>query len=481
MAEPEHFDRNLIVIGAGSAGLVSAYIAAAVNAKVTLIEKHKMGGDCLNTGCVPSKALIKSARIASLLKRANEFGIKVSDFEVDFNAVMQRVHSVIKDIEPHDSVERYQSLGVECLTGEAKIIDPWTVEINDQKLTAKHIIVASGAEPFVPPITGLEDINYFTSENLWQMTEQPERMIVLGGGPIGCELSQAFARLGTQVTQVEMFDRIMPREDPDVSSLVLDTFSTENINVMLETRAEAIQVSDGQQVLLCTRNGEQLKLEFDALLVAVGRKARISGFGLEELGVEMTSQGTISVNEYMQSSIPSIYACGDVAGPYQFTHAAAHQAWYASVNSLFGRFKRFKVDYRVMPWATFTEPEVARVGLNEQEAKQQGVKYEVTYYQLDDLDRAITEGETSGFIKVLTLPGKDKILGATIVGENAGELITEYITAMKHKLGLNKLLGTIHIYPTLSEANKYAAGIWKKNHAPALVLKLLEKFHRRQL
>ena len=477
MTRPNQFDRNLIVIGAGSAGLVSAYIAAAVNAKVTLIEKHKMGGDCLNTGCVPSKALIKSAKVASLIKRADEFGIHVSNHEIDFAKVMQRVHTIINKIEPHDSIERYEALGVECIKGEARLASPWSVEVNNKTLTAKAIIIATGASPFIPPIEGINDIDFYTSDNLWEMEKQPERLLVLGGGPIGCELSQAFSRLGSKVTQVEMFDRIMVREDKEISSLVTQQFVDEGIDVLTEHTAKAIQIRNGKKTLVCTHNNNEIEIEFDALLVAVGRKAKTDGFGLEELGVEFNKQGTIKVNEHMQTTVPSIYACGDVAGPYQFTHTAAHQAWYASVNALFGRFKRFKVDYSVIPWATFTDPEVARVGLNEQEAKEKGIAYEVTTYQLDDLDRAITESETEGFIKVLTAPGKDKILGAAIVGNHAGELITEYITAMKNKTGMNKILGTIHIYPTLSEANKFAAGVWKKTNAPKMLLALVRKYH----
>lgn len=475
--KPAQFDRNLIVIGAGSGGLVASLIAAAVNAKVTLIEKHKMGGDCLNTGCVPSKALIKSAKVASLIKRSSEFGIEVPESKVDFTAIMERIQSVIKTIEPHDSVERFEGLGVECLEGEAKITSPWSVKIGQKTLTAKNIIVATGAEPFVPPIKGIEDIQYLTSDSLWQIREQPKRLLVLGGGPIGCELTQAFARLGSSVTQVEMAPRIMAREDEDVSTLITDKFINEGINVLTNHEAKEFIKKDNITILICEHDGKEVEIEFDNVLVAVGRKPNTSGFGLEELNIELNPQGTIKVNEYLQSSIPSIYACGDVAGPYQFTHTASHQAWYASVNALFGRFKRFKADYSVIPWATFTDPEVARVGLNEQEAKQQHISYESSIYQLDDLDRALTENETEGFIKVLTVPGKDKILGTTIVGDHAGELITEYITAMKNKTGLNKLLGTIHIYPTLSEANKFAAGVWKKAHAPNLILKLVKKYH----
>ena len=475
--KPKQFDRNLIVIGAGSAGLVSSYIAAAVNAKVTLIEKHKMGGDCLNTGCVPSKALIKSAKVASLIKRANEFGINVPESDIDFAAVMERVQSIINKVEPHDSTERYESLGVDCIQGEARITSPWSVDVNQKTLTTRNIIIATGAVPLIPPIKGIEDIKYLTSDNIWELRERPNRLLVLGGGPIGCELSQAFSRLGSTVTQVEMFPRIMVREDEDISELLTEQFIKEGIDVRINHKAKEFISNDDKKILVCEHKGQDVEIEFDTLLIAVGRKPNSSGYGLEELGVEFTRQGTIQVNQYMQTSLPSIYACGDVAGPYQFTHTAAHQAWYASVNSLFGSVKRFKADYSVIPWATFTDPEVARVGLNEQEAKQQNIPFETTLYKLDDLDRAITESETEGFIKVLTVPGKDKILGATIVGDHAGELITEYIAAMKNKTGLNRILGTIHVYPTLSEANKYAAGVWKKANAPKTLLSLVKKYH----
>ena len=475
--KPEKFDRNLIVIGAGSGGLVSAYIAAAVNAKVTLIERHKMGGDCLNTGCVPSKALIKSAKVASLIKRADEFGINVPESSINFAAVMERVQSTIKKIEPHDSIERYESLGVECIEGEAKITSPWTVEVNGKTLSTRSIIIATGARPFVPPIKGLDEINYLTSDNLWEMRELPKRLVILGGGPIGCELTQAFSRLGSQVTQVEMLPRIMVREDEEISAMINQRFLDEGIDVRTNHLAKEVINRNGQNVLICEHNEQTVEIEFDEILIAVGRAANTSGFGLEELGIELNPNKTVRVNEKLQTSIPNIYACGDVAGPYQFTHTAAHQAWYASVNALFGKFKKFKVDYSVIPWATFTDPEVARVGLNELEAKEKGITYEVTHYGIDDLDRAIAESEDHGSVKVLTVPGKDKILGVTIIGDHAGELITEYISAMKHGFGMNKILGTIHIYPTLSEANKFAAGVWKKANAPQGLLKLVEKFH----
>ncbi len=475
---PAKFDTNLIVIGGGSAGLVTAYIAAAVKAKVTLIEKHKMGGDCLNTGCVPSKAIIRSAKFLSHIARSQEFGIKNAAADFDFSEVMQRVQSVISAIQPHDSVERYSQLGVDVIEGEARIISPYAVEVNGKTITARNIVVATGARPFVPPIEGIQDIDYYTSDNLWQIRDKPDNMLVLGGGPIGCELAQSFNRLGIAVTQVEMMDRIMMREDPEISEMVTKQFIAEGVDVRVGHKAKKIIQRDGQKILIAEYQGQDVELPFDSLLVAVGRAPNTQGFGLQELGVNLTPRGTIEVNEYLQTSIPTIYACGDVAGPYQFTHTAAHQAWYASVNSLFGVFKRFKTDYSVIPWATFTEPEVARVGINELDAREQGIAYEVTTFGIDDLDRAIADSEAHGLVKVLTVPGKDKILGVTIMGEHAGDLIAEYVLAMKHGLGLNKILGTIHIYPTLAEANKYVAGEWKRAHAPQKLLEWVAKFHR---
>ena len=468
--KPPRFERNLVVIGAGSAGLVAAYIAAAVRAKVTLIEKGRMGGDCLNTGCVPSKALIRSAKLLSQIRRAGEFGLRASA-AVDFAQVMERVQRVIRDIEPHDSVERYTKLGVECIQGEARLTSPWSVEVNGRTLTTRSIVIATGAQPFVPPIPGIREIECLTSETVWNLRELPARLLVLGGGPIGCELAQAFARLGAQVTQVEMLPRILPREDPEFSEMVAAQMRADGVRLLTGHKAERFLPG---KVLAC-ENG--LRVEFDALLCAVGRVARTKGFGLEALGIGLTKARTVETNEFLQTVYPNIYACGDVAGPYQFTHVAAHQAWYASVNALFGFARKFRADYSVIPWATFTEPEVARVGLNELEARERGVPYEVTVYGLDDLDRAIADGTAHGRVKVLTAPGSDRVLGVTIAGEHAGDLIAEFVAAMRHGFGLNKILGTIHIYPTLAEANKYAAGAWKKAHAPQRVLAALEKVH----
>lgn len=474
---PEKFDNDIVVLGAGSGGLVTSYIGAVVKAKVTLIEKHKMGGDCLNTGCVPSKALIRSGKLMHNINHSDKYGVHNASAEVDFPRTMQRIHEVIAKIEPHDSVERYSELGVNVVQGEGRITSPWTVEVNGQTLTTRNIVIATGGSPFVPPIPGLDQVNYLTSENLWELKTQPKRLVVLGGGPIGSELTQAFRRLGSEVTQVEREGQIMGREDADVAEMIRQRFVSEGINVMVNTNAVAVEVNGDEKQLVCEHGGETIKVPFDEIIVAVGRKANTKGFGLEELGVTLTDRGTVAVNDYLQSDFPNIYAVGDVAGPYQFTHVAAHQAWYAAVNGLFGMFKKFRVDYRVIPWATFTDPEVARVGLNETDAKEKNIPYELTTYGIDDLDRAIADSSDYGVVKVLTKPGKDKILGVTIVGEHAGDLIAEYVLAMKHGLGLNKILGTIHIYPTLSESNKYAAGEWKRAHQPHKVLAWVEKFH----
>jgi dihydrolipoamide dehydrogenase len=479
--KPARFDNNLVVIGAGAGGLVSAYIAAAVKAKVTLIEKHKMGGDCLNTGCVPSKALIRSAKLLSHIKRAQEFGIAKAEAEFDFASVMERVQQVIKAVEPHDSIERYNELGVEVIQGTAKIVSPWEVEVTtaegSKTISTRSIVIAAGAKPFVPPIPGLDNVAYLTSDNIWNLRELPKRLLVLGGGPIGCELTQTFNRLGSQVTQVEMAPRIMVREDPDVSALVMARFAEEGVDVRVNHTAKEFIHENGQNILLAEHEGRMVKIPFDQVLVAIGRAANVQGYGVDELGITLSARKTIDTNAFQQTNYPNIFAVGDVAGPYQFTHTAAHQAWYAAVNALFGQFKKFRTDYSVIPWSTFTDPEVARVGLNEQDAQAQGVTYEVSVYGIDDLDRAIADGEAHGFVKVLTQPGKDKILGVTIVGEHAGDLLAEFVLAMKHSLGLNKILGTIHIYPTLAEANKYVAGVWKRNHAPKTLLEWVGRYH----
>ncbi|WP_339800732.1 FAD-dependent oxidoreductase [uncultured Marinobacter sp.] len=484
--KPDSFDYNLLVIGGGSAGLVSAYIAAAVKAKVVLIERDRMGGDCLNTGCVPSKALIRSAKAADTLRHADRYGLDAVPVSGSFANIMGRVKRIIAKIDPHDSPERYRSLGVECIAGSAAFVSPWEVEVthNDgrrERLTSRSIVVATGGKPFLPPIPGLADMEPLTSENLWSLDQQPQRLLVIGGGPIGSELAQAFQRLGSQVIQVETGARILAKEDPDVSELVMNRFRAEGIDLRLNHRAERFATEHGERVVWCAHNGEQVRIPFDRVLVATGRAGNTEGLNLQALGIEPRANGTVPVEEDLSIGFPNIFACGDVAGPYQFTHAASHQAWYAAVNGLFGQFRRFRVDYRVLPWVTFTAPEVARVGLSEEEARAQGIAYELTRYGLDDLDRAIAEDEDQGFIKVLTVPGKDRILGAVVAGTHGGEILAEFTLAMKHGIGLNKILGTIHPYPTWNESAKFAAGEWKRAHAPAGVLAWLARFHRWRL
>jgi len=483
--KPARFDCNLLVIGGGAAGLVSAYIAATVKAKVTLVEAHKMGGDCLNYGCVPSKALIRSAKVARQMRTAHHYGVEVSAPAINFRQVMARLRDVIAAIEPHDSIERYNGLGVDVLEGYATLVDPWTVEVklNDgtvQYLTTRAVVIAAGAEPAVPPIPGLDEVGYLTSDTLWDALAErdnpPARLVVLGGGPIGCELAQSFARLGSEVVQVELMPRLMIREDDDVCGYVQRSLEDDGVDVLTGHEALRCERQGSRKLLVVAHEGQEKVIEFDELICAVGRKARLSGYGLEALGI--ATDRTVVTNEYLQTLYPNIYAAGDVAGPYQLTHVAGHQAWYAAVNALFGQFKKFRADYSVIPAVTFVDPEVARVGLNEREAAEKGIACEITHYSLDDLDRAIADGVARGFVKVLTVPGKDKILGATIVGAQAGELLAEFVLAMKQGIGLNKLLGTIHTYPTLAEANKYAAGEWKRAHAPQTLLALVEKYHR---
>ncbi len=484
--KPRKFDRNLIVIGGGAGGLVSAYIAAAVKAKVSLIEANKMGGDCLNTGCVPSKALIRSGKLRQQMMHADTYGLPSHTPEVDFRQVMQRVTKVIAEIEPHDSVERYTGLGVDVIQGYAKIKNPWTVEIarNDgqtQELTAPSIVIAAGGEPFVPPLPGIEESGYLTSDTLWDhlstLEKPPENLVILGGGPIGCELAQSLSRLGSKVTQIEMLPQIMIREDADVAGVVKNRLESEGVRVLTNHKAlrcETVGYSQTKQIVV-EHEGQEIPIAYDLLIAAVGRRSRLKGYGLEDLGIE--TDKPLEVNAFLQTTYPNIYVAGDVAGSYQFTHTAAHQAWYAAVNALFGKFRKFSVDYSVIPWTTFTDPEVARVGISENEAKEKGIAYEVTKFDIGELDRAIADSSAHGFVKVLTVPNKDKILGVVIVGEHAGDLLAEFVLAMKYKLGLNKILGTIHSYPTLAEANKYVAGEWKRGHAPEGVLKWLGKYH----
>jgi len=473
------YDNNLVVIGGGSAGLISAYIAATVKARVTLVEQHLMGGDCLNTGCVPSKTLISAAKVAHSLRTADRFGITAVEPEVHFGQVMDRVQAAIAAIAPKDSMARYGELGVNCIAGRATLLDAHHVAVGDQVLSTRSIVLATGASPFVPPVPGLAEVDPLTSDTLWGLRELPRRLLVMGGGPIGCELSQSLARLGARVTLIDMEPRLLPREDADVSGFVLEVFRREGIDVRLGHRAVSVEPagSAGAGRLIAETAEGTTVIEFDRILVAVGRRPDTSGLGLEALGITKAPNGTLQVDEYLRTACRNIYACGDLVGPYQFTHMAAHQAWYASVNALFGWLRKFRVNYAVVPWATYTDPEVARVGLSEEEAARAGIPVEVTRFGFDDLDRSITDGATEGWVKVLTQPGRDRILGATVVGNHAGELIAEYVLAMTHGLGLKRLMSTIHVYPTLSDSAKLAAGSWRRAHAPQGLLRWAGKLH----
>ncbi|TDX28355.1 pyruvate/2-oxoglutarate dehydrogenase complex dihydrolipoamide dehydrogenase (E3) component [Modicisalibacter xianhensis] len=477
--KPRYFDYDILVIGGGSAGLVTSYIASAVRARVALVERDAMGGDCLNTGCVPSKALIRAARAAQNIRDSKRLGVHAGNPHIDFGEVMDHVRGVIQEVAPHDSEERYTGLGVEVKRGTARLRSPWSVDVDGKPLTARHIVLATGATPKVPSIPGIGQIEVLTSENLWTLTELPLRLVVLGGGAIGCELGQSFARLGSQVTLIEGGEQLLGREDEEVGELVADMLAGEGLKIMTRTKALEVLVENGEQQLLVeVSDGLRMHVPFDRLLVSVGRQANVDGLGLEAMGIATRDNGTLEVNEQLQTWLPNIWACGDVAGPYQLTHAAAHQAWHVAINALFGEFKRFKVDYRVMPSVTYLQPEVARVGINEREAKAQGIDYEITRYDMADSDRAIAERATTGFVKILTVPGKDRILGATLVGESAGEWLAELTLAMKQNIGLNKLLGTIHPYPTFSEAVKGSAGVWKNTHKPERVLGWLSRYFR---
>lgn len=476
--KPKHFENNLVVIGAGSGGLVAALIAATVKAKVTLVERHRMGGDCLNTGCVPSKSLLRSAKILSYAARAREFGFKRAEVSFDFAEVMERVQRVITKIEPNDSVERYSELGVNCVAGDAKIMSPYSVDVDGKEITTRSIVIATGGAPFVPPIEGLEDGDFYTSDTIWELRSVPPRLVVLGGGPIGNELAQAFRRFGSDVTIVEQASHLLIREDDDVSELLANQFESEGIRLLTNHKAIRVETDEEARYLVCSKSDEsELHVPFDAMLVAVGRRPNTEGLGLEDVGVAVGERGEVVVDEFLRTNVPTIYACGDAIGPYQFTHTASHEAWYASVNPLFSPFKRFKADYSVIPWTTFTDPEVGRVGINEKEARQNGLEVEVTRFELEDLDRALADEEGRGFVKVVTPPGKDRILGATIVGHHAGDLLAEFIAAMKWGKGLKSLMGTIHIYPTLAEANKFAASTWRKKHVPEDLLAWVKRFH----
>lgn len=472
MTRPRRFDRNLVVIGAGTGGLIAALVAAKAGAKITLVEAADMGGDCLNTGCVPSKALIHAARLAAHAREAAAMGLVAPPGEIDTQAAMRHVRTAIETVAPHDSQARYEGFGVDVRRGRARIVSPWSVDVAGQTLTTRAIVIATGSEPTTPAIPGLDD--YLTSETFWRLERLPRRLLILGGGPIACELAQACARLGVAVTIVQRAPRLLEREDDDVSALVRDRLAREGVRVL--TDAAAIRAD--ADTLHVRHDGAEREIGFDRILLATGRRPRTAGLGLEALGIPLAGDGTIDTNAYLQTLHPSVYACGDVAGPWQFTHAAAHQAWHASINALFGSLHRIRPGRAVMPFVTYTDPEIARAGLNRRQAQARGIAVDVARHDLRDLDRAIVDDARDGFVEFLTPPGNDRILGVTIAAPRAGEMLAEIVLAMQQGIGLKRLFGAIHAYPTYAEANRDAAGAWRTAHAPAWALAASSRYLR---
>lgn len=466
---------HLIVFGAGSGGLVCAAGAAGLGAKVALIEKNKMGGDCLNTGCVPSKAIIRAAKLRYDAKRSRDFGLKAAAEEVNMAEVMASVREVQTKIEPHDSQDRFEGLGVDVYRREFSFISPFEVSDGESTLRAKRIVLATGSSPAVPDVPGLADVGYRSSENIWELEELPKNLVVLGGGPIGCELAQTFARLGSRVTLVQR-SRLLSREDPEVSEFLKDIFEEEGIQLKLGWQPREV-IQDGEikaVVLRHPEEGEQ-KIPFDEILVALGRKPNTEGLQLENGGVKVES-GKIPVDSYLRTTAKHIYACGDVTGPFLFTHTADHQARTVLRNALFPG--KSKIQYDVIPWSTFTDPEVARLGMSEIEAREKGIAIEVYRYSLTDLDRAVCDREDRGFIKVLTPKGSDKILGVTLVSPHAGDLLPEWTLAMTQNIGLKTISNLIHVYPTLSEINKRVGGVFQNSRLTPRLRRILSSYLR---
>lgn len=477
--KPKSFTYNTIVLGGGSAGLVAAYTTSTLQGKVALIERHKMGGDCLNTGCVPSKALLRSAQFVADLKRPQALGVNNASYEINFKDVMARVHSKISSIEPKDSVKRYSELGVKCYQGEAKVLSPWQVEVNGQMLTSRNIILATGATPRVPAIAGLEDTHFYTTDTIWSLEELPQHLVIIGAGPIGCELGQAFARLGAKVTLIQRNATILPSEDTEAAELLEKSLHAEGIEIYKGFSTDKFTTENTTHVLHGSYAGETMQVECSHILVATGRQANLGG--LEALKLDLTQSGKLEINKTLQTRFPNVYACGDVTSPKQYTHVASHQAWYAAFNALFSPMKKFKCSLDNVPYAVFTDPEIAGVGITEKQAISNNIAHKVTMFPMDDIDRAITDNATEGFVKVLTPPNSDKILGVTMVGDHASELITEFVLAKTNKLGLNKILGTVHIYPTKSEINRMVAGKWKRTQLTEHVVNFLKKYQQWRL
>jgi pyruvate/2-oxoglutarate dehydrogenase complex dihydrolipoamide dehydrogenase (E3) component len=469
---------NVVVIGAGTAGLVTAAGTAGLGGRAALIEANKMGGDCLNFGCVPSKALISSANLIERIRRAPELGLAPMEPSFRFEDVFASMRARRAVIEPHDSRERFEGLGVDVFPGRAKFVSPDEVEIDDgTKLSARNFVIATGSRALVPPVPGLDSVPYFTNESLFdQMRRKPESLLVLGGGPIGCELGQVMRRLGVEVKLVELLPRVLAKDDAEASELVRLSLEKDGVEVVTGTRATRFESRDGRSSAILETNGVERRIEVEAVLVAAGRTPNVEGLGLEAAGVAYTARG-VEVDRTLTTSRAHILACGDVASPYQFTHSADYQARIVIRNILLPWFKA-KVDYTWIPWVTYTDPEVAQAGLSEEEARKRGVAHDVFRNDWSDLDRAITESATTGFIKVITEKGRDRILGATVVGRHAGEVMHEVLVAARHGIGLGKLSATVHAYPTFSSSVGRVADSFQKTRLTPRVAGLFRWLYR---
>ena len=474
---------NVIVIGAGTAGLVTAAGTASLGGRVALIERHKMGGDCLNFGCVPSKALISSARLVHNIRQAQDWGLEKQEPKFAFDRIFERMRARRAKIAPNDSQKRFESLGVDVFRGAAKFISPYELEVDGTKLRARSFVIATGTRATIPPIEGIEQVPYFTNETIFdELNSPPQSLVVLGGGPIGCELAQAFARLGVQVTILNRGARLLAKEDADVAAFVQDRLEQEGVVVL-----------NGVEAKSCVRQGDEIGIDYtqtsaptkqrisaSTLLIASGRTPNIAQLDLKSAGVKFTKRG-VATNARLQTSQPHIYAAGDVVGPFQFTHMADYHARIVVRNILMPLpFLRQKTDYSVVPWCTFVDPEVARVGVSEAEAKKKKIEYDVVKQEFAAVDRAVVESQESGFAKILLKPGTDKILGVTIVSEHAGELIHEFVLAMKHGIGLGQIAAMIHVYPTFSEAARKAGDQYNKTRLTPFAKKLFAWLYRRK-
>ncbi len=466
------YDYKILVIGAGSAGLVVAGAAATLGAKTALIEQAKMGGDCLNYGCVPSKTFLKSAHLMKDIKQAQDLGINVQNFSSDIKSIMDRVNAVIEHIKPHDSFERFKKMGVEVLTGHARLTGRNAVTLNGKTITAKKIIIAAGSGPLIPDLPGLDKIPFLTNENIFELDKLPEHLIVLGAGPIGLELGQGFLHLGSNVSIIDRNSYIFKKDEPEVSQRMEKILSSDGIKFHLKSKVSGVSYSDGIYKVEIDEDGIKKTITGDRLLVSLGRKPSTNGLGLEETGIKTDKRGFVITNKFMQTNISNIYACGDVTGPYLFTHMAGYQAGIVVRNALFPF--NSSPDYRKIAWTTYTKPEVAHVGYTEQSAKDKGVFTKSIFLEMDENDRAVTEKDTTGFAKFI-LDKKGRLLGATIVGEKGGEIISAVSLAISKKLKLSDFSGVIFSYPTQAEIIKQAATKNLKESIRPWQKKLLKK------